>query len=246
MGTAETGRATVSNKPGAGNRILEATRGFVVFLIPIVLFAGISLFTQNRKTIAALGFSSAAIVAMGFISWAKRTGQKGSEFDAGAVDVRDDAVPEEDVGMVLGALPGGHFVMNDFLSPRGTIDHIVVSAKGILIIETKDHKGVVTSDGEMLKRDGRLFENDLIKQAWAHSFCVRDLLFRHGIQAPKPQPVILFTNADVRVRERVKGVEIIGRRFLPVYLERLQKRLTKKEAETIFELLKFSQASMFV
>jgi len=67
-----------------------------------------------------------------------------------------------------------------------------------------------------------------------------------GISAPKPQPVLLFANADVQVRKQVRGVEIIGRRYLPLYLKRLQHRLSASEAEKIFETLKLSQSQMFV
>ena len=98
----------------------------------------------------------------------------------------------------------------------------------------------------MLKRDGKPFEKDFIKQAWAQAYFIRILLTRHGISAPKTQPVILFANADVQVRQQVRGVEIISRRYLPVYLERLQNRMSGKEAEKIFEILKSSQTQMFV
>jgi hypothetical protein len=98
----------------------------------------------------------------------------------------------------------------------------------------------------MLKRDGKPFEKDFIKQAWAQALFIRDLLNRHGISAPKPQPVLLFANADVQVRQQVRGVEIISRRYLPVYLRILPNRMNAYEAEKIFEVLKSSQTQMFV
>jgi hypothetical protein len=155
-------------------------------------------------------------------------------------------VAEEDVGNLLGELPAGYFVVNDFVLERGNIDHIVISTKGILTVETKSHRGVVTCVGEMLKRDGKPFEKDFIKQGWREALSIRDLLASHGISAPKPQPVILFANANVQVRNQVRGVEIISRRYLPTYLERLQNRMSAKDAEKIFEVLKSSQTQMFV
>ena len=136
--------------------------------------------------------------------------------------------------------------MHDYVSKRGNIDHIVISPKGILTIETKSHRGVVTCEGEMLKRDGKPFEKDFIKQAWAQAYFIRILLTRHGMSAPNTQPVILFANADVQVRQQVRGVEIISRRYFPLYLERLPKRISAKEAEKIFEILRSSQTQMFV
>jgi hypothetical protein len=163
-----------------------------------------------------------------------------------ALDARRGAVAEEEVGNLLGELPAGYFVVNDFVLRRGNIDHIVISTKGILTIETKSHRGVVTCEGETLKRDGIPFEKDFIKQGWREASSIRDLLASHGISAPKPQPVLLFANADVKVRQQVRGVEIVSQRYFPVYLQRLQTRMGAKEAEKIFEILKLSQSQMFV
>jgi hypothetical protein len=246
MAESESKKATVYNKPGVGVRKMEATRFLAAFLLLIIMFMGIYLFTKNMKAITALGFPIAAIVAVGFFYWVKSMGDKADKFSRRAVHARRGAVAEEEAGTLLSALPSGYFVVHDFVTTRENIDHIVVSTKGILTIETKSHKGVVTFDGEKLRRDGQIFEKDIINQAWRQAFSIRDLLTRHGTGAPKPQPVILFVNADVRVREKVKGVEIISRWYLPTYLERLQNRMTTKEAEKIFELLKLSQARTFV
>jgi hypothetical protein len=89
-------------------------------------------------------------------------------------------------------------VINDFVTKKGTIDYIVVGPKGILTIETKSHKGVVTNNGEKLWSDGHPFEQDFIKQAWAQSSIVQDLLAVKGVCALRPQPVIVFTDADVQ------------------------------------------------
>ena len=77
-------------------------------------------------------------------------------------------------------------MVHDFVSKIGNIDHIVISKKGILTVETKSHRGVVTCEGNMLKREGQPFEKDFINQAWAEAFSIRDLLASHGISAPKP------------------------------------------------------------
>jgi hypothetical protein len=246
MAVSESTRATVYNKAGAGVRRMEAARWVAALFTLIVLFAGIYLYGKNSKTIATFGLPVILVVAVGFIYWVKAMGNKADRYSKRALDARRGAVAEEDVGNLLGELPAGYFVVHDFVSKRGNIDHIVVSTKGILTVETKSHRGVVSCEGEMLKRDGKSFEKDFIKQAWAQAFFIRDLLTRQGISALKPQPVLLFANADVQVRQQVRGVEIISRRYLPAYLERLQNRMSAKEAEKIFEILKLSQSQMFV
>ena len=246
MAESNSTRATVYNKPGVGVRKMEAIRWVAALFFLIIMFAGIYLYSKNSKTIATLGLPVFLIVAVGFFYWVKTMGDKAEVYSKRALDARRGAVAEEDVGNLLGELPAGYFVVHDFVSKRGNIDHIVISTKGILTVETKSHKGVVTCEGEMLKRDGKLFEKDFITQAWAQAYFIRDLLTRHGISAPKPQPVLLFANAYVQVRQQVRGVEIVSRRYLPAYLEQLQNRMTAKEAEKIFEILRLSQSQMFV
>jgi hypothetical protein len=225
---------------------MEAARWIAALFSLIVLFAGIYLYSKSSKTIATFGLPVILVVAGGLLYWVKALGDKADVLSKRALDARRGAVAEEEVGNLLGELPAGYFVVNDFVLRRGNIDHIVISTKGILTIETKSHRGVVSCEGEMLKRDGKPFEKDFIKQGWREALSIRDLLTSHGISAPKPQPVLLFANADVRVRTQVRGVEIISRRYLPLYLERLPKRINPKEVEKIFEILKSSQSQLFV
>lgn len=239
-------RATVYNKAGVGVRKMEAIRWVAALFFLIIMFVGIYLYNKNSKAIATLGLPVFLIVAVGFYYWVKKMGDKADAYSDRALDARRGAVAEEDVGNLLGELPAGYFVVHDFVSKRGNIDHIVISPKGILTVETKSHRGVVSCEGELLKRDGKPFEKDFIKQAWAEAFSIRDLLINQGMSAPKPQPVLLFANADVQVRKQVRGVEIVSRRYFSVYLKRLQSRLSASEAEKIFEILKSSQSQMFV
>jgi hypothetical protein len=239
-------RATVYNKPGVGVRKMEAIRWLAALFFLIIMFVGIYFYNKSVKAIATLGLPVALIVFVGIIYWVKAMGDKADSYSKRALDARHGAVAEEAVGNLLGELPAGYFIVHDFVSKRGNIDHIVISTKGIHTIETKGHRGVVSCEGEMLKRDGKPFEKDFIRQAWAEAFSIRDLLGSNGISAPPPQPVLLFANADVQVRKQVRGVEIIGRGYLPLYLKRLQNRLSASEAEKIFEILRLSQSQMFV
>lgn len=246
MAGTESKRATVYHKAGVGVRKMEATLWLAVLFFLIIMFVGIYFFNRSVKTIATLGLPVALVVFVGIIYWVKAMGDKADAYSKRAVDAHRGAVAEEEVGDLLGELPAGYFVVHDFVSKRGNIDHIVISTKGILTVETKSHTGVVSCEGEMLKRDGKPFEKDFIKQAWSEAYSIRDLLTSHGISAPKPQPVLLFANADVQVRQQVRGVEIISRRYLPLYLKGLQNRLSANDAKKIFEVLKLSQSQMFV
>jgi hypothetical protein len=242
-GMAGTGsrNATVYNKPGVGVRKMEATRWLAALFILIIMYAGIYYYTKSVKAIATLGLPIALVVFVGIIYWIKAMGNKAEACADRALDARRGAVAEEAVGNLPGELPAGYFVVNDFESKRGNIDHIVISTKGILTVATKSQKGVVTCEGEMLKRDGKPFEKDFIKQAWAEAYSIRDLLTEKGVCNLRPQPVIVFTEADVQVKEKVRGVKIIGIKDLHAFLEGLPNWMSERLSNGIINCLSSAQ-----
>ena len=185
----------------------------------ILSIGGIYRYMGSIQAIASLGLTVMVIASVIIFHWADAMGDKAEKFTDRAIDWKQGAVVEESVGGLLEALPDNYFAVNDFVTKKGTIDYILVGPKGILTIETISHKGVVTNIGEKLLRDGDPFEKDFIKQAWEQSYCIRDLLAGKGVCALTPQPVIVFTDADVQVRERVRRIQIIGIKDLHAFLE---------------------------
>ena len=230
-------RATVYNKAGVGVRKLEATRWMAAFFFLFIMFVGMYFYNKSVKTIAMLGLPVALIVFVGVMHWLKAMSAKVDAFSERALDARRGAVAEEDVGNLLGELPAGFFVVNDFVSKRGNIDHIVISRKGIFTVETKSHRGVVSCEGDMLKRDGKPFEKDFIKQAWAEAYSIRDLLTEKGVCNLRPQPVIVFTDAEVQVKGRVRGVQIIGMKDLHAFLEGLPVWMSERLSQGMIDCL---------
>ena len=234
-------RATVYNKAGAGVRKMEASRWLGALFILIIMYAGIYFYTKSVKAIATLGLPVTLVVFVGVLYWIKAMGDKANAIADRALDARRGAVAEEAVGNLLGELPAGYFVVHDFGTTRGNIDHIVVSSKGILTVETKSHKGVVTRGGEMLKRDGKPFEKDFIKQAWAEAYSIRDLLTEEGVCNLRPQPVIVFTDADVQVKGKVRGVHIISSKDFHAFLEGLPAWMSERLSTRIIDCLLSNQ-----
>ncbi len=220
---------------------MEATRWWTALFLLVIMYAGIYFYTKSVKAIATLGLPVALVVFVGIIYWVKSMGDKAEAYADRALDARRGAVAEEAVGNLLAELPEKFHVVNDFVSKRGNIDHIVISTKGILTVETKSHRGVVTCEGEMLKRDGKAFEEDFIKQAWAEAYSIRDLLTDKGVCNLRPQPVIVFTEADVQVKEKVRGVRIIGIKDLHAFLEGLPDWMSERLAKAIIDCLSSAQ-----
>ena len=224
-------------KAGLGARKMTYLHLAIGLFLLFLSIGGIYRYMGRIQAIASLGLTVMVIVSVKIHHWAEAMDDKADKFTDRAIPWIQGAVAEESVGGLLAALPKNYFVMNDFVTKKGTIDYIVVGPKGILTIGTKSHNGVVTNNGEKLLSDGHPFEKDFIKQAWAQSYLVSDLLAEKGVCALKPQPVIVFTDADVQVEERVGRVQIIGIKDLHAFLERLPVWMSERLSKGIIDCL---------
>jgi len=224
-------------KAGLGVRKMADSHLAIGLFFLFLSIGGIYRYMGSNQAIASLGLTLLAIVSVNIYHWSEAMGDKSKKFTDRAIAWKQGAVEEESVDGLLEALPNNYFVLNDFVTKKGTTDYILVGPKGILTIETKSHKGVVTKNGERLLRDGHPFEEDFIKQAWAQSYFVRDLLAEKGVCALRTQPVIVFTDADVQVKERVRGVQIIGIKDLHAFLEGLPVWMSERLSKGIIDCL---------
>jgi hypothetical protein len=183
---------------------------------------GIYLCMRSNQAIASLGLTVIVVVGIGILCWAEDVGTKAEKFNDRAIAWKPEAAsPEEGVGGLLEALPDSYSVFHNFVTKKGCIDHIVVGPKGILAIETKSPRGVVSDDRGRLLLDGHPFENDVVKQAWERCYVLRGLLAEKGVCTLRPKPLIVFTDADVQVKERVRGAQVIGIEDLQASLDGL-------------------------
>jgi Nuclease-related domain len=224
-------------KTGVGVRKMAYSPLVIGLFFLFLSIGGIYRYMGSNQAIASLGLTVMVIVSVKIFHWAEAMGDKAKMFTDRAIAWKQEAVSEESVGDSLDALPNNYFVINDFVTKKGTIDYIVVGPKGILTIETKIHQGVVTNHGEMLLQDGHPFEKDFIKQAWALSYSVRDLLAEKEVATLRPQPVIVFTDADVQVKERVRGVQIIGVKDIHAFLEGLPVWMSERLSKGVIDCL---------
>jgi len=231
-------RATVANKAGRSTRVMAASRIAVALSALILLWLGIVVYANNIKNIVALGLPGTLVVGAGFYLVIKYLDKKANTALDRAGHAQKGAGAEEKVGDFLDSLPEGHFIVHDFNSGRGNIDHVLVCTKGIFTLETKSQGGEVTFDGEKLLQNGRPYPKDFLGQAWAECYVVREILSGWGIASPVAEPMILFPNAFVKVRGKAKGVEIISLKYLPKFLDRLPARLTIPEAGRIYNRIK--------
>ena len=106
---------------------------------------------------------------------------------------------EKFVGQALEELrSGGAIVLHDIMADGFNVDHVVISFKGIFVIETKTRskpKGrdaKITYDGDKLLIDGRTMVPDPMKQVQANTAWIRDLLMESTGKSYPVRPVLLF------------------------------------------------------
>ena len=223
-------------KAGLGARMAYSHLAIGLFFL-FLSIGGIYRYMGSNQAIASLGLIVMVIVCVKIYHWAEAMSDKAEKFTDRAIAWKQGAVVEESVGSLLEALPKNYSVINDFVTKKGSIDYIVVGPKGMLTIETKSHKGIVTNNGEKLLADGHPFGVDFIKQAWAHGYLIRDLLAEKGVCTLGPQPVIVFTDADVQVEGRVGRAHVIGINDLHDFLEGLPVWMSERLSKGIIDCL---------
>lgn len=234
----DTKGAVTYRKAGPGTRKMAFLPLAIGVFFLFLFIGGIYQFVGDRsnQAIVLLGLTVTVIVCVKICHWAEATGDKTKKFSDRAIAWKKEAA-EEGVGSLLEALPDTYFVMNDFVTEKGTINYILAGPKGILTIGTNSRQGVLIRNGEMLLLDGRPFEEDIIKQAWARNDLVQDLLAGKGVCTLRPQPVIVFTDADVQFKERVRGVHIVGSKDLHAFLEGLPVWMSERLSKGIIDCL---------
>lgn len=232
-------RKFVRGKAGESTRKMQAGRLAIVLAILLLMWLGIFVYSRNVKSIMSFGLTGSLVVGGLFLFGIKLLEKKGNVTLKRAKQAERGAIAEEKTGAILEeGLPEGNFIIHDFDTGRGNIDHILVGPKGIFTLEVKSHRGTVTFANGRLMRDGQPFEKDFLKQAWAECFAVREILAKWEIKEPSGEPLIIFSNAFVKVSGKAKGVTVINLKFLPTFLERLPDRLTTGEAGRIINRLR--------
>lgn len=143
---------------------------------------------------------------------------------------------ERAVGLTLAGLEGDHVaVLHDRAMPRtdgrpsrANIDHIVVAADGVWVIDAKTHKGgleVRRSGGFLRPVEERLFiagrdRTDLVAGVQGQAEAVRRTLEAAGVTAPV-RAMLTFVGTELPwLDESIDGVPLRGRRGMAKLLRR--------------------------
>jgi len=124
--------------------------------------------------------------------------------------------------MLADLLFDGYLVLSDVKFRYGNIDHVVFRPDGtIFLIETKSHRGIVSSDRSRILLNGAPLRMSPIRQVMRSIRWVRDLAKRLFGRNPWIVAVLVFPNAKVQVRHSVKRVNVLAAadllRFIRTY-----------------------------
>jgi len=153
------------------------------------------------------------------------------------------AIAEESIGELLGKLPGENLVLHDVPSKFGNIDHVIISrTKGLILVETKSHRGRITAEGDNLLIDGRPPAKDFIRQTLNNCYWLKEWIKDNLGLEVWVNCVIVFTNGFVTIRGKIKGVSVINAKYFSTYFDRMPDGRTAgvlwEKRETLHGLIK--------
>jgi hypothetical protein len=115
----------------------------------------------------------AFLLVMLIVFWL--VGKKIDELEKGCAAMQRGAAGEIGVGSILQKFPDNFYVINDLTTPFGNLDHVVVGPTGVFVIDTKNWRGVVSTDGKgELLLNGNLTDKPFVRQFVARMMGIRD------------------------------------------------------------------------
>lgn len=142
--------------------LLQKQFQMIFICVGVLMFLDGYLLGARTYPFAAL--CTLSLVIAGFLGnkWVNR---KLEEIETEKLNFRKGAVGEIIIGELLATFPDDYYVINDLTTPFGNIDHVVVGPSGAYIIDTKQWKGTVSSDGNHeLLLNGKPTSKSEIKQ----------------------------------------------------------------------------------
>lgn len=223
-------------KAGRSLRNFIAKKAFL-FLILIIIFILIDLLYLRYSFRNPANYGWLFFLLFVFATWLKASEKKlNKELD----NYEKGAKGEEKIDRILSELGKDFYVIHDVVISKGNVDHIVVAPSGIYTIETKSHHGRVTVNQDELLLNNKPLPKDFLSQAMAEALAVKEYLQKISLGKADyfVQPLLVFTNAFVEVRGKVRGVKVVPAKWLLSELQKGNEILGKLERSRITAALK--------
>lgn len=181
-----------------------------------------------KKALEATIFALAAFCLLIWLI-SRFVSRKIDEYEHERVSFLKGATGEQAVARKIDDLPDDFCVIHDLATPFGNLDHVVIGPTGVFILETKNWKGTITTDGK-----GGILHNDMppkkapIKPLVARMMSVRDkvkTLCDAGQDLPYFNAVLVFPSARVEAKWGQTG------KALCITDEQIWRRVVETEPE---------------
>lgn len=174
------------------------------------------------------------------LAW-RYVSKKIDTIDKERLNFRKGFMGEAIVGFVLDNLPDEFRVIHDFSTPYGNIDHVVVGPTGIFFIDTKNWRGIVTSDGKgELLWNGNPTKKPEIKNFSRRIMHIKEKLNVLSSLDPYIQGVFVFPSAYIEAKWGTTGhIHCITDEQLYDYIveNKKAKKLSQKEINSISQAI---------
>jgi hypothetical protein len=131
------------------------------------------------------------VVAIFGVRWLERLEKE-------RISMRKGAAGEVLVGARLADFPDEFYVINDLTTPFGNLDHVVVGPTGVFVIDAKNWRGVVASDGTgELLHNGEPTDKPMVRSFVGRLMGIKDQIRNLSRLDPYFQGVFAFTSARV-------------------------------------------------
>lgn len=131
-------------------------------------------------------------------------------------------------------------VLHDIKGDNFNIDHVVISTKGVYLIETKTYskptKGNadIIFDGQKLFFNGKSYDDSIIIQVKAEKKWLSDLIEELTARKFPVQPVIAFPGWFVKMTNtNDSGIWALNPRGLPTFLNNQQEVMTQEDVQLV-------------
>lgn len=168
--------------------LLGAASGFIICL---------SLLRPRISPVISYG-APVALLGADFLIW-KISSRKLAALEKQRVDWRRGVTGEAIVAATLENLTDDFYVINDLTTDFGNLDHVVVGPTGVFIIDAKNWRGIVASDGKGdVTVNGRRPDGTSVKAFLGRLMTVREKV---RVLAPEInsyfQALFVFTSAKI-------------------------------------------------
>jgi hypothetical protein len=208
---------------------------FVIFLISWVLaFVDGYLLGRGRLPYAVLLIGIFIGVAVLSMKWMNK---KVKALETERLNFRKGATGEAIVGFVLDNFPDDFRVVHDLTTPYGNIDHVVIGPTGAYVIDTKNWRGIVASDGKgELLVNGKPTPKPEVKNLTRRIMGIKEKVKVLSSLDPYVQGIFAFPAAYIEAKWGTTGyVHCVRDEQLYEYIVEKEKgkKLSKKEIESL-------------